>query len=118
MSIFLRLRERVISKITENTAFACTQCGVDVLPLVHGSYRNHCPACLWSRHVDVRPGDRAADCGAPMRPVGWEQRPGKGFVVIHECVRCGCRRANRLALDDRRQPDDIDAVASLPPAQP
>jgi hypothetical protein len=27
-----------------------------------GGYTNHCPECLWSKHVDVNPGDRQATC--------------------------------------------------------
>jgi hypothetical protein len=83
-----------------------------VAPLRNGSYRNHCPACLWSRHVDITPGDRASPCGALMRPDRIEQRGGKGMVVIHRCTRCGASRANRLA-DDRGQGDDIDAVTAV-----
>ena len=42
-------------------------------------HRNHCPACLWSRHVDDRPGDRAMldDCGSGMEPIAITVR-GKG----------------------------------------
>ena len=24
-------------------------------------YTNHCPKCLWSKHVDINPGDRGAN---------------------------------------------------------
>ena len=87
-------------------------CGADVVPLSNGSYRNHCPACLWSKHVDVEPGDRAASCGGPMRPLRVEHRRGKGLVIIHRCVACGFTRPNRIA-DDQVQGDDIAAIAEL-----
>lgn len=80
--------------------------------LTNGSYRNHCPVCLWSKHVDVKPGDRASECLGPMRPERMDQRPGKGLVVIHRCVRCGFSRANRVAADTA-QPDDIGAITDL-----
>jgi len=83
-----------------------------VLPLCNGSYRNHCPACLWSRHLDVEPGDRASGCGGMMRPEGIDHRSGKGLVIIHRCVQCGSIRANRMA-DDPVQGDDIDAITAL-----
>jgi hypothetical protein len=83
-----------------------------VRPLVNGSYRNHCPACLWSRHVDVLPGDRAADCGGLMEPIGVEHRHGKGMVIVHRCQRCGVTRPNRVAVD-RVQGDGIDSIAAL-----
>jgi len=83
-----------------------------VLPLTNGSYRNHCPSCLWSRHVDIVPGDRASECHGMMRPLRLDYRSGKGLVIVHGCVRCGAVRANRLATDTC-QPDDVDAVSVL-----
>jgi hypothetical protein len=83
-----------------------------VVPLTNGSYRNHCPACLYSKHVDVVPGGRASTCHGPMRPVRHEQRSGKGWVIVHCCERCGSARSNRMAVDTC-QPDDLDALARL-----
>jgi hypothetical protein len=62
-------------------------------------YTNHCPACLWSRHVDVNPGDRAAGCGGLMRPVAVEFR-ATDAVLTHACERCGHRRRNRSTPAD------------------
>ena len=61
---------RTMSRRKENSQFLCEQCGRHVLPLSNGSYRNHCPFCLFSKHVDILPGDRASDCGGLMEPVG------------------------------------------------
>jgi hypothetical protein len=83
-----------------------------VAPLSNGSYRNHCPTCLWSKHVDVDPGDRASRCRALMRPVRVETRSGKGLVLIHTCVACGRTRPNRIARDTI-QSDNPDALLSL-----
>jgi hypothetical protein len=83
-----------------------------VAPLSNGSYRNHCPTCLWSKHVDIEPGDRAASCCGLMRPQCVDRRAGKGLVIVHECVVCGFVRPNRIA-DDRIQGDDIDAIVAL-----
>jgi hypothetical protein len=47
--------------------FVCEHCGK---PVVGNGYTNHCPECLWSKHVDVNPGDRAATCLGLMEPVG------------------------------------------------
>lgn len=96
----------------ENQGFTCEHCGTVVVPVTNGSYRNHCPTCLWSKHVDVVPGDRSASCGGPMVPVGLDTRPGKGWVVVHRCRRCGTTRPNRLAVDTA-QPDDLDEVIRL-----
>lgn len=83
-----------------------------MLPLTNGSYRNHCPACLWSKHVDVKPGDRASRCYGLMRPERLDHRSGKGLVIVYRCEECGFARANRLA-DDMAQADDVDAIISL-----
>ena len=37
--------------------FICENCGRKVEPLGY-SCRNHCPYCLYSKHVDINPGDR------------------------------------------------------------
>ncbi|HKA69418.1 MAG TPA: RNHCP domain-containing protein [Actinomycetes bacterium] len=79
------------------------------MPLTNGSYRNHCPQCLYSKHVDDRPGDRAADCGGLMRPIALDYRRAKGQLLIHRCDRCGRVRRNRVAADCE-QPDHLDAL--------
>jgi hypothetical protein len=47
-----------MSRSTENTGFRCEHCQQMVQPVTNGSYRNHCPFCLHSKHVDIMPGDR------------------------------------------------------------
>jgi hypothetical protein len=84
--------------------FVCLVCGRQVRG---DGYTNHCPSCLWSRHVDVNPGDRAADCRGLMRPVTVQVRT-HDLVLTHRCERCGHRRRNRTT--DR---DDTDALARL-----
>ncbi|MBB5233208.1 RNHCP domain-containing protein [Deinococcus budaensis] len=96
-----------------NNAFVCAHCGAQVQPLRNGSVRNHCPACLHSRHVDVQPGDRASDCGGVMAPVGLEQSGKKGWVIVHRCLKCGFAGRNRAALDDPAQPDSWDVMVAL-----
>lgn len=76
--------------------FTCEHCGRAV---VGNGYTNHCPECLWSKHVDVDPGDRAAGCGGLMRPVSFEKR-GEEIVVRHRCERCGHEKPNKLAPID------------------
>ena len=50
-------------------------------------------------HVDVQPGDRAATCRAPMRPVGLTYEHDE-FVLVHECTACRATRRNRVAPND------------------
>ena len=91
----------------ENAGFTCLHCGADVVPLTNGSYRNHCPVCLYSLHVDVVPGDRARACGGLMAPVGWAYKPGKaGWQIVHRCLRCGGESRCRVAAEGA-QPDDL-----------
>lgn len=88
--------------IPREEPFTCEHCGAAVTPLLHGTYRNHCPHCLWSKHVDdVGPGDRASLCGGMMRPVGLDQSGKKGWMVIHACEKCGKRIPNKLTEDDQ-----------------
>jgi len=76
--------------------FVCGHCHV----LVRGNgYTNHCPHCLWSRHVDIHPGDRAALCGGLMRPMSLELVGGE-YIITHHCVDCGYEKRNRAAKDD------------------
>ena len=84
-----------------DSGFICAACGYGVPPLGYSS-RNHCPKCLCSLHLDVMPGDRAADCGGVMRPVHSEPDPKKGFIITHVCEKCGAERRNKAAADDDR----------------
>ena len=55
-------------------SFTCKVCGRLVVPTGAGSnHRNHCPNCLSSLHLDIEPGDREADCGGIMEPVGQKE---------------------------------------------
>lgn len=79
--------------------FACGHCGAAVSG---DGYTNHCPRCLWSRHVDVDPGDRAAACGGLMEPTAVSMEKD-GFVLTHRCIVCGHEKRNRAARDDDRE---------------
>lgn len=96
----------------ENRGFVCVNCGSAVRPLSNGSYRNHCPVCLCSVHVDVRPGDRANGCAGLMLPVALLHSGNKGWQIVHRCERCGVQAANCIA-EGTIQPDDVCAVARL-----
>ena len=101
-----------MSRKSENAGFTCEHCGREVVALTNGSYRNHCPFCLYSKHVDGLPGDRMSECGGLMRPVGLRHKSGKGFQIVHVCLRCGCESVNKVA-EDTIQPDDIEALARM-----
>lgn len=76
--------------------FTCEHCG----NVVAGKgYTNHCPQCLWSKHVDINPGDRKATCLGLMQPIGGG-RDHRGEYILHKCVVCGHQKRNKLSLDD------------------
>lgn len=96
-----------------NEAFRCGHCRQHVTAesLFSGVInRNHCPYCLWSRHLDLeRPGDRLCACKGAMQPVGLTlkksarkySRPNQGeLMLIHRCLDCGRLSINRIAADD------------------
>ena len=97
----------------KNVGFECAHCGAPVAPLANGSYRNHCPYCLYSLHVDVNPGDRASECRGVLEPLAVDYRRKKGWIIVHKCQRCGAERRNKAALDDAVLPDDYDLIVAL-----
>lgn len=68
--------------------FSCEHCGADVSGT---GYTNHCPQCLWSKHVDKDPGDRAERCGGMMEPIRIEGS-SPDYTIIHKCTKCGTER--------------------------
>lgn len=84
--------------------FICAKCGIEV---VNPGYLNHCPQCLWSKHVDVDPGDRAADCGGLMEPIDLYFKGGK-WIIVHRCQSCGYKSINKI-----KEEDDFDEVVAL-----
>lgn len=76
--------------------FVCEHCGFEV----KGSgYTNHCPKCLWSKHVDVFPGDRFEDCKGLMEPILVEKEKEK-YVLTHKCIKCGSTKRNKVEEGD------------------
>jgi Zn finger protein HypA/HybF involved in hydrogenase expression len=76
--------------------FVCEHCGEDVKG---NGYTNHCPKCLWSKHVDVNPGDREALCQGMMKPVRVEAEGGE-HMLVNRCEKCGHEKRNRLSPKD------------------
>jgi hypothetical protein len=101
----------------DGPSFRCVNCRVDVAASAMGTaHRNHCPACLWSRHVDESPGDRASDCLASMEPIAITVRGDGEWVLIHRCRLCDVMHSNRIAGDDN--PLLLLRLAIKPLAQP
>ena len=84
--------------------FVCENCGTEV---AGDGYTNHCPNCLWSKHVDINPGDRANPCGGLMKPVRAEGA-SPDYSIIHECIKCGVASKNAIG-----KKDSISALISI-----
>lgn len=91
------------AKFTEiDEEFVCENCGKKVEKLGY-SCRNHCPNCLYSKHVDKNPGDREEMCHGLLEPIGIEISPKKGYVIVFKCMKCGQIRKNKMARDDNME---------------
>lgn len=97
-----------MSRKLENTAFSCEHCGSKVLPVTNGSYRNHCPFCLYSKHLDNKPGDRQSPCRGLMKPIALDYSGKKGYQVIHQCEKCKKVQKNRVAIDTVQEDNIIN----------
>ena len=92
--------------VVRDEGFICENCGQEVLPLGYTS-RNHCPFCLYSKHVDIMPGDRLNNCGGLLKPIGIEKF-NKTYKIIYKCIKCNQNSKNIIAKDD-----DMDLIIKL-----
>lgn len=76
--------------------FTCEHCGQEVKGT---GYTNHCPRCLYSKHVDIHPGDREAKCGGLMSVTDIDYKKGK-YIFIHTCRTCGYKKKNQQTDND------------------
>ncbi|MFA5934764.1 MAG: RNHCP domain-containing protein [Candidatus Paceibacterota bacterium] len=84
--------------------FTCEKCG----NLMKGTgFTNHCSKCLWSKHLDINPGDRLADCGGMMEPIKVEFQKGR-YMITHKCVKCGFEKRKEV-----EKGDDFDVVVAV-----
>lgn len=86
--------------IPRNDGFTCEACDATVPP-AQGTFRNHCPACLTSKHVDgAIPGDRANVCHGLMPTVSYTGTDPEKLDLIQQCDICQQQSLNRTAPDD------------------
>ena len=79
--------------------FICEKCGKKVLG---NGYTNHCPYCLWGKHVDNNPGDRLALCHGLMEPLGLIVNNKEG-IIVHRCVKCSKMIKNKVSRHDNKE---------------
>jgi tartrate-resistant acid phosphatase type 5 len=95
-----------------NESFVCENCNASV-PSSSATCRDHCPECLYSKHVDNNPGDRSADCFGLLKPVGYEKHKTKGHMILYSCQKCGAKKKNKFLETDKIKPDSFESLIAL-----
>lgn len=89
---------RNFKKVKEN--FICEKCGEKV---VGNGYTDHCPKCLWGKHVDEEiPGDRGCECKGLMEPTKSAYESGK-FKIHYKCSKCRHEFWVKAVEEDNRE---------------
>ena len=88
-------------------SFTCENCNNEVQKLGYTA-RDHCPYCLYSKHVDINPGDRACLCLGVLDAIGVEKGKKDTLKIIYKCRKCGMIKKNKMAIDD-----DYDLILKL-----
>ncbi|MCI5732834.1 MAG: RNHCP domain-containing protein [Tenericutes bacterium] len=78
--------------------FVCENCKRNVTKLNYTA-RDHCPYCLYSKHVDINPGDRLNTCMGMLVPIDIEKFKDT-YKIIYKCEKCGMIHKNIAANDD------------------
>ncbi len=84
--------------LMRDEAFICENCHKEVKALNYTA-RDHCPFCLYSKHVDINPGDRANTCHGLLKPIGIEKFKDT-YKIIYKCEKCNKLHKNITAKDD------------------
>lgn len=79
-------------------SFICEHCNKKVEKLNYTA-RDHCPYCLYSKHVDINPGDRQNECQGLLEPIDIEKFKNT-YKIIYMCEKCGQVHKNVMANDD------------------
>ena len=84
--------------IMKDEEFICENCQKKVEKLNYTA-RDHCPYCLYSKHVDINPGDRQNNCLGLLEPISIEKYKNT-YKIIYKCTKCHERHKNIMANDD------------------
>lgn len=96
-----------------NEGFVCENCQALVSPTTCGTPRNHCPFCLYSKHVDINVGDRANPCKGKMKPIGAISDARKGFIIVHQCMKCRQIKRSKAIPEKDKEPDNFNLIVEL-----
>ena len=78
--------------------FICENCG-KLIDKLNYTTRDHCNYCLYSKHMDINPGDRKNSCRGLLRPIGIEKFKNT-YKIIYKCEKCKQFHKNIMAIDD------------------
>ena len=78
--------------------FICENCKKKVDKLNYTA-RDHCPYCLYSKHVDINPGDRLNECKGLLKPIAIEKFKDT-YKIVYKCNKCNQIHKNIIANDD------------------
>lgn len=110
-----------IKEEERNKGFICINCKkwVPVSKYDQTVNRNHCPHCLWSKHIDGDvAGDRMSSCSSGMIPIGltsktprinkWGMSVKGEIMLIHECTKCG-----KISINRTHSQDNVDEIMNV-----
>lgn len=93
-----------MSFVRQKENFICAFCG---LHNTGDGYTNHCHVCLYSKHVDIEPGDRLSSCGGLMKPI-YVSYTTRNPYISHRCLICGFEKRNKIQIGD-----SVEAMAFI-----
>jgi hypothetical protein len=86
--------------IRKKEDFVCEHCGERVKG---NGYTDHCPKCLWGKHVDKTvPGDRGSDCQGLMEPTRVFYEKGR-YKIAYKCIECNHEFGVKAGIGDSRE---------------
>ena len=87
---------KLFTKLDEE--FICENCKQKIEKLNYTT-RDHCNHCLYSKHLDINPGDRQNQCKGLLKPIGIEKFKNT-YKIIYKCEKCNQIHKNIMANDD------------------
>lgn len=81
--------------------FICENCKQKIEKLNYTT-RDHCNHCLYSKHLDINPGDRQNKCKGLLKPIGIEKFKNT-YKIIYKCEKCNEIHKNIMANDDNME---------------
>lgn len=87
--------KKFTKKVENFTCFNCSR------KIIGNGFTDHCPYCLWSKHVDINPGDRINNCLGKMKPIGVDLSFGANKIkIIFKCQKCSQIKKNKASNQD------------------